>query len=181
VARIELQECADESAALLRESQLLREVRPKYNRAGTWPPPPRFFAWRSLEQEIQLAIAEAPRADWQTHGPLGRAAGLLREALARLLWLAVHPHLGFTRLPNGWSHGRLAKEPSVDCGPMITGVASKLEELMSGQLAGFSAWIRAQRTADTHPFEKAALEADLETLSDALHPGPLGHGVKQSK
>src|SRR5689334_10755834 len=37
VARIELQQCADEHAALARESALLRTLRPKFNRAGTWP------------------------------------------------------------------------------------------------------------------------------------------------
>src|SRR5271166_2887513 len=37
VERIELQECVDESAALARESELLRELKPKFNRAGTWP------------------------------------------------------------------------------------------------------------------------------------------------
>src|SRR5690348_8709656 len=43
VHRIELQECPDESAALLRESVLLRTLKPKYNRAGTWVGVPQFF------------------------------------------------------------------------------------------------------------------------------------------
>jgi len=33
VARIELEECPDESTALARESELLRAVRPRFNRA----------------------------------------------------------------------------------------------------------------------------------------------------
>src|SRR5437016_7467098 len=37
VERIELQPCADESSALARESCLLRALRPRFNRAGTWP------------------------------------------------------------------------------------------------------------------------------------------------
>src|SRR6266550_1436992 len=60
VARIELQEFPDESTALARESELLRTVRPRFNRAGTWPAPRRFFAWRSVEQQIKLAVAETP-------------------------------------------------------------------------------------------------------------------------
>src|SRR5204863_1452558 len=39
VARIELQECADESSALARESELLRRIQPRFNRAGTWMRP----------------------------------------------------------------------------------------------------------------------------------------------
>src|SRR3989442_15291991 len=56
VARIELQECPDESSASARESEILRTVRPKFNRAGTWPAPPRFFAWRCLEQQLHLTV-----------------------------------------------------------------------------------------------------------------------------
>src|SRR5258708_657064 len=46
VERIELRPCADESAALATESILLRTLRPRFNRAGTWPGALRFLAWR---------------------------------------------------------------------------------------------------------------------------------------
>ena len=42
VARIELQECADESAALAEEAELLLALKPKFNRAGVWPGDPAF-------------------------------------------------------------------------------------------------------------------------------------------
>src|SRR5580698_5102212 len=37
VSRIEFQFCADEAAALRRESKLLRALKPKFNRTGVWP------------------------------------------------------------------------------------------------------------------------------------------------
>src|SRR5438046_1372219 len=46
VARIELRECVTEAAALATESELLRSLRPRFNRAGTWPAPPRCLSWR---------------------------------------------------------------------------------------------------------------------------------------
>src|SRR5438445_8186602 len=52
VARVELQECPDESAAMTRESELLRGLRPRFNRVGTWPGPPRFVGWRVTEQGL---------------------------------------------------------------------------------------------------------------------------------
>src|SRR5439155_6390067 len=58
VVRIELQECPDERTALARESEVLRAVRPRFNRAGTWPAPPRFLGWRCVEQRLLLAVAE---------------------------------------------------------------------------------------------------------------------------
>ena len=63
VVRIELHECPDEPAALAREAELLRALRPKFNRAGTWPAPVRFLAWRCAGQELQLAIVENPDDD----------------------------------------------------------------------------------------------------------------------
>jgi predicted GIY-YIG superfamily endonuclease len=166
VARIELQECPDESTALARESELLRTVRPKFNRAGTWPAPPRFFAWRCVEQQLQLAVAETPDANWRFQGPLGGTAFVLRAVVARLLWLAVHPRLGFSELPVGWFHGRPNPETAIHCGPMIEPVASNLERLLSGQTAEFCEWIRTLLPADLHHFERVALEADLEFLTE---------------
>ena len=52
VVRIELQECADEMAALAREAELLRALKPKFNRAGVWPATPRFLVWRSTDADF---------------------------------------------------------------------------------------------------------------------------------
>jgi excinuclease UvrABC nuclease subunit len=57
VARIELQECADEIAALVREAELLRALKPKFNRAGVWPATPRFLVWRWAGRTLELAIS----------------------------------------------------------------------------------------------------------------------------
>ena len=143
VARIELQKCPDEPTALARESELLRTVRPKFNRAGTWPAPPRFFAWRCVEQQLQIAVTEIRDANWRSYGPLRGAAFVLRAVLARLLWLAVHPGLGFSGLPVGWFRGKLDPEIAIRCGPTIEPVALNLERLLSGQTAEFCDWTKA--------------------------------------
>ena len=46
VERIELQECPDETSALAKESEWLRALKLRFNRADTWPTPPRFLVWR---------------------------------------------------------------------------------------------------------------------------------------
>ena len=179
VARIELQECPDEPTALVRESELLRSVRPRFNRAGTWPAPPRFFAWRCVEQQLELAVAETPDANWRCYGPLRGAAFVLRAVLARLLWLVAHPSLGFSALPVGWFHGRLDPEITIHCGPRIEPVAFNLERLVSGLTVEFCEWIWTQLPADLHPFEKAAVEADLELIADgALVSRDRKHSVQ---
>src|SRR5580765_6174307 len=56
VERIELRECEDESAAIATESGLLRVLRPRFNRAGTWPGTRRLLAWRATEDGLDLAV-----------------------------------------------------------------------------------------------------------------------------
>src|ERR1043165_883094 len=99
VNRIELQQCADEQAALARESELLRELRPRFNRAGTWPGPPRFFAWRVTEHAVEFMVTLAAESDWHSHGPLGAGAISLRNILVRLFWSALHPDRGLFGMP----------------------------------------------------------------------------------
>lgn len=168
VVHIELQQCPNELSALARESELLRAVRPKFNRAGTWRAPPRFFAWRCVEQQLLLAVAETPERYWRWHGPLGGAAVVLHAVLGRLLWLAVHPRAGFATLPLGWFHGRLGAETTIQCGTMIEAVSSHLETFFSGQTAEFCEWIRTQMPGETSPFERAWVEAELDLLLNTL-------------
>lgn len=103
VARIEIQVCPDESSALARESELLHELKPKFNRAGTRPASSHCFAWRRTGDTLELAITETPENGWLTFGRRGRAAVFLRAALVRLLWVAIQPDRGFVGLPTGWA------------------------------------------------------------------------------
>ncbi len=73
---MDLEECPDETCALARESELLRTLRPRFNRAGTWTGPPRFLAWRKTEQGLDLAVLPALEDGWLCHGPFGAGAAL---------------------------------------------------------------------------------------------------------
>jgi predicted GIY-YIG superfamily endonuclease len=168
VVRIELQECPDEQAAFTREAELLRSLRPKFNRAGTWSPPPRYLAWRFSDEKLYLGVAGEPKDNWRLHGPLGVRANLLRIVLARLVWVALHPDRGFMALPAGWIGGIPRAEIAIHCGTMTEAVARDLEKLLSGETIDFCEWIEAQVSTESHAFEKALLRADLDFLSDTL-------------
>ena len=105
VERIDIEQCADERAALEREAQLLKTFKPRFNRAGTWPAPPKYLAWKWSESGLHLAVTTAPEEGWSAHGPLGAGASHLRSVLVRLLWFAQHPRHGFSQMPAGWFHG----------------------------------------------------------------------------
>jgi hypothetical protein len=171
VERIELQPCADELAALAKEAALLRALRPRFNRAGTWPGPARYFSWRITDPWLHLAVTKSAAPDWQNYGPLGGGAIHLRGALARLLWCALHPDGGFAGLPEGWFTGR-GNSVSIscqNCGPMsLEEVTAHLRDLLTGHADPFVEWMLASTSSWTRTFDLAARDADLETVTELV-------------
>ena len=178
VARIEIQECANEAAAVAREAGLLRSLRPRFNRAGTWPAPPRYLGWRINEDGLELMVSEVVEPEWQYYGTadgsaqraLGAGAFALRASLVRLLWCAIHPLRGVADMPQGWFRGRLAQIATIPrrnaAAATFDGAASCLAALFAGQSDSFIAWIREKTCEQSHPFEAAVRDADLEAIGD---------------
>ncbi len=169
VARIELQECADEAAALAREAELLLQHKPKFNRAGVWPATPRLLIWRRSGPTLEFAIAEIPVAGWELFGPFGGGITHLRAALVRLLWLAQNPAAGSAHLPEGWLHGRLGSiamlADSQFTEPNSIGAEAILAKLFAGDADGFVAWIGERTQPLVRTYDLALRDADLETVT----------------
>jgi hypothetical protein len=140
-------------------------LKPGFNRAGTWRGPPRFLVWRRVAEQLELAMTE-PETGWRAFGPLGSGASLLRVVLVRLLWFAIYPGQGIVGMPLGWAHGRIENHTVIRSGATTDEAIDSLEKLFSGQPDVFCAWLRAKMPQDLHPFQTAAVEADLEFLSD---------------
>ena len=68
VVRIEIELCPGETSALKHEAKLIRELKPRFNRAGVWQSKPRFLAWRFDQQAVEFAIQEL-------HCPAGAGPG----------------------------------------------------------------------------------------------------------
>lgn len=177
VTRVEILECPDEASALSREAELLRTLRPRFNRAGTWPAKSRLLAWRGRESNMELAIQEQPEEGWETLGMPGSAALALRGWLARAIWCALHPDRGSQELPCGWAHGHFTPIVQFKLAHGCEELISLVREMFnspgnrpanpeSGAAAppAFFNWVRARLSSDLPPFSKAALEADLENL-----------------
>jgi len=171
VARIELELCADEAGALARESELLRSLRPKYNRAGTWPGTPRFLAWRLAEAGLDFGVVtEAPGPSWESYGPLGAGAFGVRAVLVRLLWCALQPERGLAGMPEGWFSRRYGGDVVRIrcCGrsrESFAEAAALLREVFAGRVDEFAEWVRRRTAGQDHPFEVAVRDADLEALA----------------
>jgi hypothetical protein len=162
VARIELEECSDEAAALAREAELLLALKPKFNRAGVWSGPPRFLLWRTREQGLDLAISKVPASGWEAFGPCGSGVVHLRRALVRLLWLAFHPSLGSPAMPAGWWHGQLGAVATLRGSPVD--VEGLLTRLFAGDTDSFAEWLTGQTQTLVHGYDLETREADLETV-----------------
>jgi excinuclease UvrABC nuclease subunit len=168
VARIELQECADEAAALAKEAELLLSLKPKFNRAGTWPATRRFLVWQGDGTRLTLAISETPALGWLAFGPFGSGIIHLRAAFARLLWFALNPESGSTAMPAGWVHGRLGEIASVsdaqNSEPDLRGIETVLTEFFAGGTDEFVVWVTERTKGLAHAYDLAMRDADLETV-----------------
>jgi predicted GIY-YIG superfamily endonuclease len=180
VARIELQFCPGESAALKRESKLLRSLRPRFNRAGVWPGKIKFLAWRISGQKLELAVTDAPESGWRRFGPLGSGACHLRASLLRLLWLAMNPQRALAELPPGWAQGNFAGDASINCGPSAAEIVALMDAFFWEAPDNLLLWLGARFTARTHPFERGVIEAEFEALKDFSARQPdMEHRTRQ--
>jgi predicted GIY-YIG superfamily endonuclease len=172
VVRIELERCLDESDALSRESQLLRQLRPRFNRAGTWPGPPRFLASSRDGEGLHLAVTTAVEPGWIFQGPLGAGAFSLRAALVRLLWRTLLPDIGLETLPHRWF-----QTPRV---PLVTLPAEGFSrdalaqaQIQLALLANqgpepFLGWVEQRTASPASPFERALRDLDLEVIRESV-------------
>lgn len=170
VVRVEWEVQESEQAALAREAALLRELRPRFNRAGTWVGPRRVLAWRCCTGvgELCLSLREKTEAgDWEIPDSTVARTAALRIPLVRLLWWASHPAAGISALPVGWFHGTIPAEATVVCGDGLSVIAEHLGAFKGGDLAPLQTWIENQLPTDRlETFERSAVEADLEFLRE---------------
>ncbi|MBI4660259.1 MAG: GIY-YIG nuclease family protein [Verrucomicrobia bacterium] len=115
-------------------------------------------------------LVERLGRDFFRQFPEGPGVYLMRDAHEAILYIGkaknLRKRLGFSGLPVGWFRGRLDAETVIHCGPMIETVASNLSHLLAGHTTEFCGWIRTRLPNDLYPFEKTAVEADLEFLSN---------------
>jgi hypothetical protein len=168
VDKILLEHCASESSALAREAELLRQLRPRFNRAGTWAPPPRYFAWRQEETFLEFTVVGEQGDGWSYSGPMGSRAVMLRVLLARLLWLACRANVSFTSLPLGWAKGMVSKTVRLDCGELVPFIVRQIAPLLEGDFAPFAAWICLQRAQSLALCEQNWLMAELDLLAQTV-------------
>ena len=171
VKQISWEVCTSEPAALRRESELLLQLKPRFNRAGVWRAPPRFLAWRVHGEVMECIVVNHVDGGWFSAGPFGTQVCYLRHALVRLFWCVLQPESGIIGMPAGWFHGCL---PACAAIPLAGGrvaaaqtIASRLHDLAEGADADFTACFAAHPNARP-AYERSLIEQDLEYLITGL-------------
>lgn len=160
--------CESETAACLRENELLHAHRPKYNRANTFPKAYPFIDLRMDATVIDLRLTQ--EESQHSYGAFkGNARGGF-VALLRLLWAAQHSGHDYACLPRQMLLERTPGEWSFP-------FQEELGNALAGLLSGTSdALIRALETAPVQMlpgFYAQFRASDLEVLAGFYERGPL--------
>lgn len=166
VTCIDLEICADELSALAREAELLRSLKPRFNRAGVWSAPRRSLAWRLADSHLALTVTTPDQIDWVFPAQgVSRTLGL-RRSLARLLWWAVHPEAGVGGLPVGWFGSWLPEIAEVPWGECREPIQKGFAALADGSAEALCVWVEGRLAGFVDRFAGSALAADLTVLRD---------------
>ena len=169
VHRIELFECETESSALAKESALLRNLKPRFNRAGTWTALSKYLAWQFKDQRLTFVIAASVPPDWTSLGAMGSWAIFIRNALLRRVWCGLFPERGLCGMPPGWVQGKCGSTVTLALPTQIAereNLCRALSAFVHRDLEPLSAWIKKRTPEEYHPFEVLACVEDLEVLAE---------------
>ena len=164
IERIAWEICEDEAAALQREAELLLSLKPRFNRAGVWPKPRRFLAWRVRPDGLEPTVTEWPEPDWRWAGPSGAQMAHIHRALVRLLWCQLQPQRGLAGMPAGWFDG--AHGPQVLIPQSSAAPANARAEFLALLTDGDCESVQPRLVPASNAFERLAYDADWTLVSE---------------
>lgn len=173
VEHITFEHCEDETSALLRENELLREHRPLFNRMNVSPEAHGYIGLRVADRSLTIKLAAQPdeESEW-----FGAFKGGRRYAIASLLRLLLQRE----RSISDWNE--LPRALCRDTAPVqfelsLKGAARK-KQLIASYLRGRS-WRIVEQIEDwmaeeltDEPFLRAWRENDLERIRKFYLNGP---------
>lgn len=176
VSAIEWAECPSEGEALRRESILLLELKPRFNRAGVWRGPPRKLLWRVDRETLWIEVGIEDMSGWRGSPPVGAAAKHIRNLLFRTLWPVLHPERGWEGIPAGWLTSSIPAESALDGWDRHNVSGATLETWISGLLETGAPelldWIEAKQALSVSAFEQSLQRECLQSLRDFFDPTP---------
>ncbi|MDB6016106.1 MAG: Excinuclease subunit [Pedosphaera sp.] len=185
------EECETVADARLKETQLLRVHRPRFNVQNTYPRAYRFIGLRTNESAMEFSLGAEPHPGGNNYGAFKSGAVRGYGALLRLLWAALHqpasPHEFPALLLKPKPPGAYAIFPMPKTAPPDwEQLTAALHHLLAGESDEFIKTLTAMLPVgpETSVFQRNLLAADLEILTGFYEHGPkrnrdlrLRHGL----
>lgn len=178
VRKIDWEECPTRARACVRENQLLREHRPKFNSMNTYPKAYCFIGVRVEAGELAFWVT-TDQQDEELYGAFKRRSIQGYGALLRLLWAALNQPSSYVDFPHrllsarppfrfGFSLDKIeqrfgGRQMLRDLAELLSGVSAQLVHLLTQHLP------RAERLSG---FDRSLQATDLELLADFFKFGP---------
>jgi predicted GIY-YIG superfamily endonuclease len=179
VRTIVWEECDSAAAARLKENQLLRLHRPKFNVQNVYPQAYRFIAVEANPERLTFRLGTDPRAAGKSFGAFKGGCVRAHAALLRLLWAVANQPASPHAFPRPLLDDR---PPSEFCLPLnqfpFRQDPGQWIEAVEAFLAGVSDHLSDRLTANLPPvnaisaFQASLQIADLETLAGFFEQGP---------
>jgi hypothetical protein len=162
VREISWEVLGSEEEALLRENVLLRELRPRFNRANTFPQRHAFIALERAGDMTRLRFTREESAE--CHGAFKGQTRAAFHALSRLLW-AMAEARSYAELPHSLVMERGPAEFELSCD---AGVHDMLREFLAGESNSFGS-VAAE---EGNVFFAAFKSADVQVVEEFFAAGP---------
>lgn len=170
VRRIEWDVCDTPVSAVLRENELLRTLRPRFNRMNVYPKACFFIAVDREEGRLRLTLTRDMVTPGELFGAF-RGAAWPFAALCRLLFIASHSDVDFGRFPSRLLTTAPLRTHSFGLEAAFT---QRVEDYLAGESTDLVARLMEvcslleMRT----PFEQNLMLADLVSLEEFFERGP---------
>jgi hypothetical protein len=169
--------CGSPKLAQLRENELLRLHKPKFNVANTRPEHYGFLGLKTQGQRLVLRSAKSPEAEpmetlW---GAFKGSVRVAYTALSRLLWTIASQSTSPYDILSVLVHGRLPERFVVELSPAtLEPVCNALASFLSGESDGFLDLVGASLPGrqGVCPFLIRLWDHDMECLREFYQLGP---------
>ena len=170
VRRIEWDLCESDTCARLRENDLIRTLRPRFNRAGTWPKTARYIRIETTPLGIRLQLTPEPGGE--CHGPFRGGPGFTLAALARLLCWVSTATASVAVLPRCLTASEAVRTCTFD-ETHASGWLNDLRDYLAGRSDALIGKLVNAMPPVTEGFDFAYVARQFETIEAFYRNGPL--------
>jgi hypothetical protein len=176
VRGITWEECGTPEKARLRENELLRTLRPKFNRINTFPKAHCFIGVKLFPEALVFSLTRQEVSGKEYFGAFKSGAIYGYHALLRLLWAAFNTPQSIADYPRPLLLARPPALFELILPGEIRHSTSELANLLSNFFCGASCdlrfWLESRLTQNPSVFHQQMQATDLETIQRFYDYGP---------